>query len=121
MSVLLLRWWGWWGRVVGAPQRSRLNGRTSCPIACPPPVAERSEEYAVLASPTAAAVVETAPADADAVAFIAGLQEFPETNTRPPFALAKDPLRARTLAGLEDLREIPALQLLTHEFVQKLS
>lgn len=62
--------------------------------------------------------------NADAEAFIATLREAaeapPETNTRPPFALSKNPTRARTLAALDDLRQIPALQSLAQEFVSKL-
>jgi putative nucleotidyltransferase with HDIG domain len=83
----------------------------------PVAVVEEAVEAAAPAEPT----THKAPVDADAEAFMAALaMDLRESNTRPPFPLAKDPVRARTLAALEDLRQIPALQSLAQEFVHKL-
>lgn len=130
MSVLLLRWRGWWLRLFRPPHRRRIftsgvrppsnrhaardGGATEALDAFPADSAGARDTSAP------AAVVE-APLDADAQAFMATLAlETRESSTRPPFPLARDPVRARTLEALEDLRQIPALQSLAQEFVQKL-
>lgn len=131
MSVLLTRWREWWARVFGrtgpavcAPEPAPAERRVG-PGACPEtPVVAVAE---IGPGRTAGAGTEPRAAADDALAGHAA-QSLLETVQLGSLDEARvvsrevDPkVRQRTLAALDDLRQIPALQSLAQGFLQALS
>ncbi|HVS53954.1 MAG TPA: HDOD domain-containing protein [Opitutaceae bacterium] len=123
MSVLLLRCRSWWSRFLRRPKpvrvpvfyppadtRPAVSART--PRENPPPLAESSA-----AAPVAVEAATDATQSLLETLQISSLASHTAVAARP-----LDPaVRERTLAGLENLRQIPALQSLAQGFMRALN
>ncbi len=127
MSALILRWRGWWARLTSRPRSRRVPAHFPAGSAIAPAIATDDTppspaEAALPATTTLESVSSNAVEDPTGTQSL--LETLQLTSLEGP-SLAPRPIdpavRARTLAGLDNLRQIPALQSLAQGFLQALN
>lgn len=114
MSVLLLHWRGWWARLFGQSETVRVPE----PIAPEESPAPQAAEAVVEISTAPAEAPVPAPRRKEDVRSLLETVQLGSLGTTPPMPRPADPgARERTLAGLRDLKQIPALQSLAQGFL----
>lgn len=114
MSVLLLHWRSWWARLFGAvePVTTSGPGAPSEPLSAPQ--AEVPTEKSAAATGRKSAPVVRPKTDVASLLETVNLRSL--ENAAAP-VVADPSARERTLAGLRDLKQIPALQSLAQGFL----
>jgi putative nucleotidyltransferase with HDIG domain len=121
MSVLLLRWRGWWARFFGRAEPVRLPAYFPAAEARRPAPEPMSAHPLAVARPAAASAESTGidGHNAQSLLEIVQLKSLDGVRT---VARPTDPkMRERTLAALDNLRQIPALQSLAQGFLRAMN
>lgn len=114
MSVLLLHWRGWWARLFGQSETVHVPE----PVAPGESPAPQAAEAAVEISTAPAEAPVPSPRRKEDVRSLLETVQLRSLGTTPPMPRPIDPgARERTLAGLRDLKQIPALQSLAQGFL----
>src|SRR3954470_7373102 len=120
MSVLLLRWRGWWARFLGRSKPAHVPAHF--PVAETPRPAEAVSPAEIPAAPHAPARLEKAEAEGHGAQSLLEIIQAKSLDAVKTGPRPLDPkVRERTLAALDNLRQIPALQSLAQGFLRAMN